>query len=155
MRFRVRVWAVHVPIHITRTTLVPFPYGCTHTKLKPAHHREPPFTTPVDRLAVCVEAGMGSRSLKARLLLTEVKSPVLGRASTPPHHQYKPCALSLRLYSHKAQAGSPSRALFHHPVEHLKVCAEAAMSSHSLKASLLLTEVRSPVLSRLSITSHH
>ena len=85
-------------------------------KLKPAHLHEPPFTiTPVDRLKVGVEAGVGSRSLKARLLLTEVKSPGLGRRSTPPHHQYKPHTLSLRLYSHEAQAGTPLRASFHHP----------------------------------------
>ena len=83
--------------------------------LKPAHLREPPFTTPVDNLKVCVEAAVASRSLKARLLLTEVKSPVLGRPSTPPHHQYKPSTLSLRLHSHKAQAGTPLRASFHSP----------------------------------------
>ena len=52
---------------------------------------------------------MGPRLLTAGLLLTEVKSPVLGRPSTPPHHQYKPHTLSLRLYSHEAQAGTPSR----------------------------------------------
>ena len=80
-------------------------------KLKPAHLHAPPFTsTPVDRLKVGVEAGVGSRSLKARLLLTEVQSPSLGRPSAPPHHQYNPRTLSLRLYSHEAQAGTPSRA---------------------------------------------
>ena len=115
LRFRVRFWALLVPLHITSTSPVPFPYGCTHTRLKPAHLREPPFTTPVDRLKVCVEAAMSSHSLKARLLLTEVRSPGLGRSSTPPHHQYKPRTLSLRLYSHEAEGGTPSRASFHHP----------------------------------------
>ena len=84
-------------------------------KLKPEHLREPPFTTPVDRLKVCVEVGVGSRSLKAMLLLTDVRSPVLGRPSTLAHHQYKPRTLSLRLYSHEAEAGTPVRASFHHP----------------------------------------
>ena len=58
---------------------------------------------------------MSSHSLKARLLLTEVRSPALGRPSTPPHHQYNPCTLYLRLYSHEAQADTPLRASFHHP----------------------------------------
>ena len=100
--------------HITSTTPVPFPYGCTHMKLKPAHLHTPPFTTPVDRLKVCVKAAMSSHSLKAMLLLTEVQSPVLRRPSTPSHHKYKPYTLSQRLYSHEAQAGTPSRASFHH-----------------------------------------
>ena len=87
-------------------------------KLKLAHLRKPPFTTPVDRLKVCVEAAMSSHSLKARLLLTEVQSPVPGRPGAPPHHQYKPRTLSLQLYSHEAQAGAPSRASFpHHTVD--------------------------------------
>ena len=115
LRLRVRLWAVLVPLHITSTSPVPFSYGCTRMKLKPAHLRKPPFTTPVDRLQGCVEAGVGSHSLKARLLLPEVESPVLGRPSTPPRHQYKPHTLSLRLHSHDAQAGTPSRASFHHP----------------------------------------
>ena len=115
MRVGVRFWAGLVPPHITSTTPVPFPYGGTHMKLKPAHLHAPPFTTPEDRLKVGVEAGVGSRSLKARLLLTEVRSLGLSHAGTPPHHQYKPYTLSLRLYSHEAQAGTPSRASFHHP----------------------------------------
>ena len=61
---------------------------------------------------------MWVRSLKARLLLSEAKGPVLGRLSASPHPQYKPRTLTLQLHSHEAQAGAPSRASFpHHTVD--------------------------------------
>ena len=51
---------------------------------------------------------------------------------TPPRHQYKPDTLSLRLHSHEAQAGTPSRASFHHPRRpYLKGCVEAGVGSRS------------------------
>ena len=56
---------------------------------------------------------MRVRSLKARLLLSEAKSPVLDHPSASPHTQYKPRTLTLQLHLHEAQAGAPSRASFH------------------------------------------
>ena len=77
---------------------------------------------------------MSSHPLKARLLLAEVESPVPGRPSTPPHHQYNPRTLSPRLYSHEAHAGTPSRASLTTPVDRLEECVEAGTRLRSLKA---------------------
>ena len=116
---RLRSWRrfpTAIPIEV-RSPVLSHPSTPTHHQYKPRNLslHAPSFTTPVDRLKVCVEPAMSSHSLKARLLLTEVQSPVLRRPSTPTQHQYKPRTLFLRLYSHEAQAGTPSRASFHHP----------------------------------------
>ena len=45
VRLKVRFWALLVPLHITNTNPIRFPYSYTHMKLKPARLHQPPLTT--------------------------------------------------------------------------------------------------------------
>ena len=80
---------------------------------------------------------MRSRSLKARVLLPEVKSPVLGRPSTPPRHQYKPHTLSLWLHSHEAVAFPCGKRPHRGPSQWLAVVCEMSMLSSQTGSGML------------------